>query len=256
MPRMRSNAPDDLFTPGRELMKSGIGVRPSGPSAQQRGEPQPALEAPRPPDARILALPNPASRPLRTPDLRDCLRRRRSRREFLPAALALDELAFLLWATQGLTSPDVEVCFRAAPSAGARHPFETHLAVFNVSGLQAGVHRYLPLSHELLFRYAGDLREEASEAALGQTFVGEGAAVFFWSCLPCRGEWRYGPHAHKYMLLDAGHVCQNLYLACEALGCGTCGIGAYHQAKADRLLRLDGREEFVVYFAPVGRVER
>jgi nitroreductase len=66
-------------------------------------------------------------------------------------------------------------------------------------------------------------------------------------------EWRYGAAAHKVIAVDAGHVCQNLYLACEAIGAGTCAVGAYHQQRMDRLLRLDGQEEFVVYLAPVGK---
>jgi nitroreductase len=53
--------------------------------------------------------------------------------------------------------------------------------------------------------------------------------------------------------LDAGHVCQNLYLAAEAIGCGACAVGAYDQGALDALLRLDGEEEFVLYLAPVGR---
>jgi nitroreductase len=54
--------------------------------------------------------------------------------------------------------------------------------------------------------------------------------------------------------LDAGHVCQNLYLACEAIGAGTCAIAAYNQDLADELLGVDGDEEFTVYIAPVGKV--
>jgi nitroreductase len=54
--------------------------------------------------------------------------------------------------------------------------------------------------------------------------------------------------------LDAGHVGQNLYLACEAINSGTCAIAAYDQEYADELLRVDGDEEFVIYFAPVGKV--
>jgi len=91
-------------------------------------------------------------------------------------------------------------------------------------------------------------------AALGQGFVGESAVTFIWTCLPYRGEWRYQDAAHRGMLLDAGHLCQNLYLACEALGCGTCAIAAYDQEASDRLLGVDGQEEFVVYMAPVGKV--
>jgi nitroreductase len=54
--------------------------------------------------------------------------------------------------------------------------------------------------------------------------------------------------------LDAGHVCQNLYLACEAVGVGTCAIAAYRQDLMDELLGVDGDEEFTVYLAPVGKV--
>jgi SagB-type dehydrogenase family enzyme len=57
------------------------------------------------------------------------------------------------------------------------------------------------------------------------------------------------------LLLDAGHVCQNLYLAVEALGLGTCAIGAYDQAAMDTLLELDGEDEYVIYLAPVGKVK-
>ena len=66
-------------------------------------------------------------------------------------------------------------------------------------------------------------------------------------------EWRYGPAAHRVLPLDAGHVCQNLYLAAEAIGAGACAVGAYDQQALDTLLRLDGEEEFVIYLAPVGK---
>ena len=61
-------------------------------------------------------------------------------------------------------------------------------------------------------------------------------------------------HSYKVIALDAGHVCQNLYLACEAIGAGTCATAAYSQELADELVGADGSEEFTVYFAPVGRV--
>ena len=93
-----------------------------------------------------------------------------------------------------------------------------------------------------------------TEATLGQAFVGQAAVVFIWTTIPYRMEWRYGLAAHKVIALDAGHVCQNLYLACEAIGAGTCAVAAYHQQLMDRLVRVDGQEEFVIYLAPVGKV--
>ena len=63
----------------------------------------------------------------------------------------------------------------------------------------------------------------------------------------------YSLTAHKKILIDVGHVCQNLYLAGESVGAGTCAIGIYDQKMLDELLKLDGDEEFVIYLAAVGK---
>ena len=65
-------------------------------------------------------------------------------------------------------------------------------------------------------------------------------------------EWRYDIAAHKVIAIDVGHVCQNLYLACEAIESGTCAMAAYDQKKMDALLRIDGQDEFTIYLASVG----
>ena len=124
-----------------------------------------------------------------------------------------------------------------------------------VSGLESGLYRYLPLEHKLVhLRSDPGLPEKVSEGSRGQAFVGQGAVVFIWTVIPYRAEWRYSVVAPKMIALDAGHLCQNLYLASEAIGAGTCAIGAYDQDKMDALLEVDGNEEFVIYAAPVGKV--
>jgi SagB-type dehydrogenase family enzyme len=185
----------------------------------------------------------------------DSIAARESCRRFANSPLQLDELAFLLWATQGVRRRvNAATALRVVPSAGARHPFETYLAVNAVAGLDAGIYRYLPLEHELTFvRQVPRLRDALTAAALGQSFAGASAVVFLWAAIPYRTEWRYGAASHKVIALDAGHVCQNLYLACAAVGCGTCAIAAYDQDGMDRLVGLDGADRFIVYLAPVGK---
>ena len=78
--------------------------------------------------------------------------------------------------------------------------------------------------------------------------------VFYWAMTAYRAEWRYGIYAHRVALIDAGHVGQNLYLACTGLGLGTCGVAAFSHEATCRLFGLDGEEEYVVYTAPVGTV--
>jgi SagB-type dehydrogenase family enzyme len=99
-----------------------------------------------------------------------------------------------------------------------------------------------------------NLQENIVEAALGQPFTGKSAVTFVWTAIPYRMEWRYDIAAHKVIAIDVGHVCQNLYLSCEAINAGTCAVAAYDQALMDRLLKVDGTDEFVIYMAPVGKV--
>lgn len=181
---------------------------------------------------------------------------RRSHRRFAAAPLSMDELSFLLWATQGVRQQANEAtAFRTVPSAGCRHALETYVCALNVTGLEPGIYRYLPVEHELLVvSREPDLAGRIATAALGQSFVGKAAATFVWTAVPYRMEWRYHIAAHKVIALDAGHVCQNLYLASAAVGCGTCAVAAYHQEMMDRLLGIDGNEEFTLYLAPVGKL--
>lgn len=252
---MSGRALDD----GREFLKDSIRLEVDfSQTDQARGLPPPPAEKPRPPGAFRISLPPPGRWPHVQPiPLVDAIAGRESRRRFANAPLWLDELAFLLWATQGVRRRvSSAVVLRTVPSAGARHPFETYVAALNVDGLPPGLWRYLPIEHELVEvrrEPAARLAGELARATLGQAFTGRAAAVVVWTVLPARTEWRYGAASHKVIALDAGHVVQNLYLACEAVGAATCAIAAYDQTAMDRLVEVDGREEFVIYLAPVGR---
>jgi SagB-type dehydrogenase family enzyme len=140
------------------------------------------------------------------------------------------------------------------PSAGCRHALETYLCVFNVQGLEQGIYRYLPVEHQLFFEFTEEhLDKKILEATYNQAFAAESAATFIWTAIPYRMEWRYDMAAHKVIAIEAGHVCQNLYLACEAIDAGVCAIAAYDQDKLDELLRVDGQDEISVYIASVGK---
>ncbi len=225
---------------------------------QNRGVPVPPVEKPY--DSNSLRIQLPRSDQwapkIEKKDLISAISNRKSRRRFSAKGLTIDELAFLLWATQGIRHPDGgNLAYRTVPSAGARHSFETYLFVMRVEGIQQGMYRYLPVSNELLFVCEVENMEmRLARACLGQSFVAKGAATFVWTTIPYRMEWRYSLAAHRVILIDAGHVCQNLYLACEAIDAGTCAVGAYDQELLDKLLNIDGIDEFSIYLAPVGKI--
>ena len=239
----------------REVLKSAFNKIDKVECDQARGLPRGPLQKPYLPGDAGVALPPPDPAVLKKPDLFTCIAQRASRRSFAAAPITLEELSYLLWATQGVRKmPNPNITLRTVPSGGAMHPFETYLAVYNVTGLEPGLYRYQPLDHKLARLPAlRDLAAKVIKAARNKPFMGNCAAAFLWSVVPYRCEWRYTLEAKRLILQDSGHMCQNLYLACESINCGTCAVGAYDQKLADKLLGLDGRDEFVVYMAPVGR---
>ena len=251
-----SDSPLDRY---REFLKDTIRQKLDfSQTDQNRGMPPPPVEKPFDADATRIELIGPDQfQGIERLDLLSAIKNRQSHRKFVDESLSLEELSLLLWATQGIRQRfDKGTALRTVPSAGARHALETYLCIFNVEGVEEGVYRYLPLEHELLLEcHEPYTRTRLVEATLGQSFAGKAAVVFIWTAVPYRMEWRYGLAAHKVIALDAGHVCQNLYLACQAVGAGTCAVGAYHQQLMDRLVRVDGEDEFVIYLAPVGKVE-
>lgn len=247
----------------RAMLKGWSATAEEIPSDQQAGVAQPPM-AKEYEGATAIDLPRDFDGVLAKRDVWAVLSDRTSHRAYTQEAITLVELAFLLWCVQGVKSvigKKSHATLRMVPSAGARHALEAYVAVNNVEGLQAGLYHYRALEHKLerLDGHGGSV-EVLCDALGAQSFVKAAAVNFIFTLVPYRMEWRYGPQASKYALLDAGHVMQNLYLACEAIACGTCAIGAYEQEKLDRYLGLGedhsaGKEaEFAVYAASVGKV--
>ena len=241
-------------------MRTGIGYefiertkhKHLGLSAQQKGLPPPPLEVPFERDGEVFDLPNPDNI---NSALKKLIDSRSSVRAYRQAPISKDELSFLLWCTQGVKEVvDNLHTFRTVPSAGARHCLETFILANNVDGLAPGLYRYLALEHKIKQFIINDaISDKITYACLGQDFVKKNAVTFIWVCAVDRMTWRYGERGFRYAFLDAGHVCQNLYLSAESIGCGVCAVAAYDDDRMNELLGLDGKDQFVIYLAAVGR---
>ncbi|MFN2258126.1 MAG: SagB/ThcOx family dehydrogenase [Desulfuromonadaceae bacterium] len=241
----------------RELMKDSLRTQVNFfLSDQNQGLPAPPLQKPVREGQELIPLPGEkAWEEFRGVDVVDAIADRRSTRSFARASLTCEELSFMLWATQGVKQVlGPGAALRNVPSAGCRHAFETYILVNKVDNLESGIYRYLALEHALVQEQCrDDIPTLLTSATLGQEFISSAPVVLVWAAVPYRSEWRYLETAHRVMLMDVGHICQNLYLACEAAQCCTCAVAAYHQTQLDRLLELDGEDEFCVYLAPVGK---
>jgi SagB-type dehydrogenase family enzyme len=205
-----------------------------------------------PPGTTRLALP-PVPETFQE-DFWQCLKRRRSQRDYVEHAITQEELAGLLWASQGITEVRQNFAFRAAPSAGALYPVETYVAVHRVEEVPPGIWHFQIPDFSLELVAPGDFRRSLVLASLNQQFLGTAAAVFIWTGILGRSLWKYRQRAVRYLFLDAGHICGNLHLAATALGLGCCPVAAFFDEEVEEIVHANPEEEIAVYLAAVGKL--
>ena len=190
--------------------------------------------------SRQVALPPPAT--TSTIPLEKAISQRRSQRAFRPGPLPIAAIGQLLWAGQGITSPDGK---RAAPSAGALYPLELYVVT------PTRVMHYLPAGHRAEIRPVPDLRPGLKAAAFGQPHVGAAPIVIVVAAAPGRTRRKYGAWAEAFVNREAGHAAQNILLQAAARGLAAVPVGSLNPSQAAATLALPPGQT-VLYFIPVG----
>lgn len=201
-------------------------------------------------DVPRYSLPGPRNM---EPSLSRVLATRRSRRRFSGhGGITMQELADILWAGQGITARAGRIGLRTAPSAGALYPVETYLLLLQVQDLPAGVYHFHIEEFSLELLGEGDFSRQMIASCINQEFMGQGAFSVCWSAVFRRAMSKYGHRGLRYILMDAGHICQNMLLAAEALNLYACPVAAFFDDKLNELFALDGEEESAIYCAGFG----
>jgi len=185
----------------------------------------------------------------------EALLERRSRRSYSRDSLDLRELSNLLFAGQCVTKRRKKFLLSASPSAGALYPIELFIAVKRVRGLKPGLYHYSPSDHSIEYlRKDGKLWDRLYRASLWQRWVYDAAAVIIVSAVVDRTRAKYGERGWRYVLMEAGHTSQNLYLMATALGLGTVAVGAFADDEVSEILNVPGA--YPLYLQPVGKLSR
>ena len=185
--------------------------------------------------------------------LEGALRQRRSALNFSTQPLSLEEISQILWAAQGVTDPPSGK--RTAPSSGATYPITMYLSAHNIDSLEPGLYRYRSECHQLQLVAAGDYRRRIHAIALRQQWALEASAVIIFSGNSDKVARKYKNHSRDSVLLEAGHISQNIYLQCTALDMGVVAIGGFSRTEMHALLGLPEEEE-VVYLNLIGHHRR
>jgi SagB-type dehydrogenase family enzyme len=181
--------------------------------------------------------------------LEDAIAGRRSERDFSSEEMALSELSMLLWAGSGITGGQE---LRSAPSAGALYPIDIYVVPGRVVGASCGMYRYLPESHELALVKEGNFSKELYEASYGQPHIRNAAVLLVLISAPEKTVSKYGEAGEDYVLIEAGHIAQNILLQAESLGIKSVPVGGFDRQAAAASLGI-GRDKETIYIIAAGK---
>ncbi len=172
-------------------------------------------------------------------EVAELLARRETERVFAGAPLTVEELAQVLRSCR-IVDAEREPERRTYPSAGARFPVEVYPIVFNVDGLEPGCYHYDIAGNTLEVLWEKDLSEQVVDIV--SPHVTAPAAGLVFTAVIARAEVKYGARAYPFSLLEAGHMAQNMALACTRLGIGCCPIGGFVNDTLVKIIDLTEHE--------------
>jgi SagB-type dehydrogenase family enzyme len=179
------------------------------------------------------------------------IKHRRTIRSYLSKSLTLEQLSQIFWAAQGITED--RGYKRAAPSGGALYPLDIYAVVGDngVQGLKAGIYHYDPHKHAALLVTEGDLREGVARASFSQMWMARAPLNLVVTSEYSRITSKYGSRGKRYAMVEAGHVGQNIFLQAESLGLRAGIVGAFHDNKVFRIMKINRSHEPLLIM-PVG----
>lgn len=183
--------------------------------------------------------------------LEEAVKKRRSRRSFKNKSLTVQQLSQILWSAQGISGSGGFK--RTVPSAGALYPIELYVILGEKTNgdYPAGIYLYTPKEHTILKTIDGDLRKQLSMAALGQSFIAEAPLVLVIVANYSKTTNTYGKRGVRYVDMEAGHLGQNVHLQAEALGLGTCMVGAFNDENVTKVIGVP-KDLVPIYIMPIG----
>lgn len=181
----------------------------------------------------------------------ELMARRRTVRAAAEPTIALKQLSDCLFAGMGITGETRNVVnplpLGMTPSGGARNPYEAYVYARSVEGLAPGFYHYSAADHDLGLVETNH-RPKISELVGGQDWADEMPCVILLCAELGRTMWKYDdPNAYRVVLIEAGHIGQNIMLAATQHGLTACPTAALSHSAIRECLSLEGITNAPVY---------
>ena len=139
---------------------------------------------------------------------------------------------------------------RPVPSGGALYPLEIYIIALATEGLPGGCYHYHPLLHTLEVLATRPILQDLVQCVVA--VPPNACAVLCIAGVLPRVYFKYGELGYRLILLDAGHLAQNVMLVGQALGLGSLGCCGFYDDRMHDLLGIDGVDEFCIYLIWLG----
>lgn len=176
------------------------------------------------------------------------LQRKRSQREFHNYPISIKDLSAILPLAGGITNNN----HRSYPSAGSLYPLEIYPIILHARDMPGGIYHYNVIKNSLEFLKNGDFSNHLSDITT-QEWLKSASVVFVLTAIIEKLEEKYKQRSSRFVLLEAGHLCQNIYLQAQNNGFGCCSIGGFVDNSISGLLGLEENKEYPIYLVAIGK---
>lgn len=194
--------------------------------------------------------------------IEDIIEQRRTRRDFNGKLITINELSKLLYFSYGISGQvsipkdaTITQFLRTAPSAGALYPLEIYVNIFACKKLKNGLYHYNVLDHTLEQLKIGDFKWVIAESCMVDTMLDKANVMILITGIFKRTVFKYHERGYRFVLMESGHVAQNVSLVCEAMGLGSTLIGGFKDDEINKFLGIDGINEAVLYPIIIGKIK-
>jgi SagB-type dehydrogenase family enzyme len=121
--------------------------------------------------------------------------------------------------------------------------------------MEPGVYHYSSAKHSLAALWTADVKNVLLSATNDQR-ISSAALVIVLTGVVGRTAQKYDVRGLRYVLIEAGHIAQNLSLVATALGLGCYCIGGFVDDQIGDLLDIRHEMEDALYLIAIGHARR
>jgi len=180
------------------------------------------------------------------------LQRRRSIRNLKPQLPSLKTLSHLLQFSHGITASGGG---GPVPSGGSLQALELYLVNFESSWIPSGIYHYDRKGHHLSQLASPTEKKRWLEMVPSLHHVSQGSHLWVIIGDGAKVEEKYGSRGYRFLMLEAGHLMQNLVLPSSSHSCSTVPLGAYFEGEIAREFSLPPND-LVLYVGVCGLIDR